>query len=762
MNLTIYTSNASGNAQVSVYPNKHDIQTLDELLGAIGYDQVFAKYKDNHRSNEGFISSNVIPQDCDNDHSEDPKDWVTMEQMSKMLSSVDHIIFPSRHNMLPKGNKAARPRFHVLLPINTITDTNTYVALKKEIQKKYRVFDDNAVDAARFFFGCEVEKEDVIFHGGWQTIDEVVEVPLVAGMDEKESNEPMDNSIKEGGRNNHMSRFAARILIRFGIGHKAEEAFYEHAKKCDPPLPENELKLIWMSAVKFFKSKVEGSAGYVSPEEYEKEFGKVGDLKPEDYSDMGEAKVLVSEYGTELKYSEATDFLRYDGVCWKESLPAAIGAIEEFMDLQMVDALELVNMQKEALIKSGLNEKAVNAGAKELLRGELNAKQLPIVYLLLGAETYLKFVQKRRDYKNIIATANTAKPMVAIDVNDLDANEFLLNTPVGTVNLKTGEVNEHKVSDLITKSTSCGMGNQGVELWEEALDRFFCGDKELIDYVQQIVGMAAIGKVYHEHLIIAYGEGANGKSTFWNTIARVLGDYSGSLSSECLTTKYKNNVKAEMAELKGKRLVIAAETEEGVRLNTATVKKLCSTDPIQAEKKYKAPFSFIPSHTLVLYTNHLPKVGANDDGIWRRLVVIPFNAKITGKSDIKNYSDYLYKNAGLSILSWIVEGAKRAITAEYEIKVPEVVKNAVDKYREDNDWLGDFIYEKCDVDKALIQKSGELYQAYRAYCAANGEYTRSTTDFYTALEKAGYRRRKISKGMMVYGIKLKEGQEFLS
>ena len=762
MNITIYTSNVIGNAQVSIYPNKHEVTSLDELMEAICYDQVFAKYKDNHRSNEGFISSNVIPQDCDNDHSEDPKDWVTMEQMSKMLSTVDHIIFPSRHNMLPKGNKAARPRFHVLLPINTITDASTYVALKKEIQKKYKVFDDNAVDAARFFFGCEVEKEDVIFHEGWQTIDEEVEVPLVVGIDEKVLNEPEGDSIKEGGRNNHMSRFAARILIRFGISDKAEEAFYEHAKKCDPPLPANELKLIWMSAVKFFKSKVERNADYVSPEEYEKVFGKIGDLKPEDYSDMGEAKVLVNEYGGELKYSEATDFLRYDGICWKESIPAAIGAIEEFMDLQMADALELVSVQKEALVKSGVDEKKVNAGAKELLKEELNEKQLPIAYLLLGAETYLKFVQKRRDYKNIVATANTAKPMIAIDVTDLDANEFLLNTPDGTVDLKTCEVKEHKASNLITKVTSCGMGNQGFDLWEEALNTFFCGDKELIDYVQQIVGMAVIGKVYHEHLIIAYGEGANGKSTFWNTIARVLGDYSGSLSSECLTTKYKNNVKAEMAELKGKRLVIAAETEEGVRLNTATVKKLCSTDPIQAEKKYKAPFAFVPSHTLVLYTNHLPKVGANDDGIWRRLVVIPFNAKITGKSDIKNYSDYLYKNAGLSILSWIVEGAKKAIEAEYEIAVPEVVKNAIDKYREDNDWLGDFIYEKCDVENQLVQKSGELYQAYRAYCAANGEYTRSTTDFYAALEKTGHQRKKTSKGVMVYGLKLKEGQEFLS
>ena len=121
--------------------------------------------------------------------------------------------------------------------------------------------------------------------------------------------------------------------------------------------------------------------------------------------------------------------------------------------------------------------------------------------------------------------------------------------------------------------------------------------------------MAAIGKVYQEHMIIAYGGGANGKSTFWNTIFRVLGDYAGKLSAEALTMNCKRNVKPEMAELKGKRLIISSEMEEGMRLNTAVVKQLCSTDEIQAEKKYKDPFSFVPSHTLVLYTNHLPKVG---------------------------------------------------------------------------------------------------------------------------------------------------------
>ena len=136
---------------------------------------------------------------------------------------------------------------------------------------------------------------------------------------------------------------------------------------------------------------------------------------------------------------------------------------------------------------------------------------------------------KYRNYKNIVNTQNAAKPMLAIDVSELDYDPELLNTPGGTYDLTKGldGVHTHDPDDLITKVTAVAPGDKGRKLWEDSLSLFFCGDKELIDYVQEIVGMAAIGKVYAEHMIIAYGGGANGKSTFWNTIARVLGNYSG-------------------------------------------------------------------------------------------------------------------------------------------------------------------------------------------------------------------------------------------
>ena len=290
----------------------------------------------------------------------------------------------------------------------------------------------------------------------------------------------------------------------------------------------------------------------------------------------------------------------------------------------------------------------------------------------------------------------------------------------------------------------------------DTVNQVFCGDQDLIDYVQAIVGMAAIGQVFSEALIIAYGSGRNGKSTFWNAISRVLGNYSGMLSSDVLTASCRRNAKPEVAELKGKRLIIAAELEEGMRLDTGMIKQLCSTDEIGGEKKFHAPFKFTPSHTVVLYTNHLPKVSARDDGTWRRLIVIPFLAKIQGSNEIKNYADYLVKSAAPYIMSWIIEGAKKAYEANFDPKLPLCVQEAIDEYKEENDWLAHFLEECCEVGEGLEQPSSPLYRVYRDYSVRSGDYVRRSNDFKAALEKAGFRYQRTRAGSMFFGLKLKD------
>lgn len=760
MNFSLYTANCTGNAANCVYPSAVEITGKEDLAAAAAHDHVFAEYKNSYRLIENFKRSDVIPMDCDNDHSEDPKDWLTADALEELFSDVDMVIYPSRHHMLPKNGKAARPKYHILFPIPECQDAAMYSALKTAIQNKYAFFDDNALDAARFFYGASCDPEDITWHEGFLSVDETLDETdyLEKEVEKAESSIPGGGTIYEGSRNNTMSRFAGRVLIKYGNCDKAYQVFQERAAQCEPPLSEKELKTIWNSALKF-AGKVQSREGYVPPDEYNADFDS---MKPEDYSDLGEAKVFSRDYGNELRFTKATDYLRHDGVCWREEPQLALGAAEEFLDLQLNDAKDAVARAEDALVNIGIDKEDVKSRSKDLMK-TVPADKLGLLFALLAADTYLKFVMKYRNYKNIVNYLNAAKPMLAMDISEFDLDPNMLNTPIGTFNLAKGMsgMHEHSYEDYITKVTNLAPGDDGADIWQEAVNTFFCGDKDLIEYVQMQVGMAAIGKVYQEHMIIAYGGGANGKSTFWNAIFRVLGTYAGKISAEALTMNCKRNVKPEMAELKGKRLIIASEMEEGMRLNTATVKQLCSTDEIQAEKKYRDPFHFVPSHTLVLYTNHLPKVGANDDGIWRRLIVIPFNARITGKSDIKNYADYLYDKAGAAIMKWIIEGAEKAIKADFHTPMPKAVRDAIDRYRDANDWLGQFIEEHCEVSPSYREKSGELYQSYRYACMQSGEYVRSTTDFYGALEKAGFDKCRTNSGRMIIGLRLKDGQDFL-
>ncbi|MCI6749485.1 MAG: phage/plasmid primase, P4 family [Megasphaera elsdenii] len=742
MKFTIYTADCTGNERNAVYPNKAAISNGEELKAAVAFDHVCAAFKEDYRSRENFIASDVVVMDCDNSHSENPADWVTGERFLTMVPDTIVAIVPSRNNMKTKDGKCARPRFHAYFPVPEIRDETAYAEMKQAIHQRFPFFDGAALDAARFIYGCVAET--VLWQEGSLSIVSVIgSLPKPSGI------------IPQGQRNNTMSRFAGRVIKRYGATEKAYQIFFEEAEKCDPPLEDAELNKIWQSAVRFGE-KIARQEGYISPDQYNNDFGTRESLKPGDYSDIGQAKVLKREYGDELRYTESTDFLRYNGIYWAESHQEAIGAVEEFLELQLADARDQREAGRKALQELGIAAELIDKGGR-VLEKVIEGNQQQAFQAYQAALAYYAFVMKRRDMRYIISALQALKPMVLIPIQGLDADEFLLNTPSFTYDLRRGMAGRrnHRPEDYITKCTAVDPGAKGEAVWQQALDEFFTGDQELINYAKEICGLMAIGKVYVEALVIAYGDGRNGKSTYWNSIARVLGSYCGGISADALTANCKRNIKPEMAELKGKRMVIAAEMEEGVRLSTSVLKQLCSTDEVGGEKKYKTPFTFVPTHTLVLYTNHLPRVGASDEGTWRRLIVIPFKAQFEGHSEIKNYADYLVETAGPAILRWIIEGAETVIANEYHLTMPKCVRDAIQEYRGQNDWLHHFLEDCCDVDSSCQEKSGALYTAYRLYCQQMNEYTRSTTDFYGALEKAGFDRRKRKAGYFIYGLKLK-------
>lgn len=427
------------------------------------------------------------------------------------------------------------------------------------------------------------------------------------------------------------------------------------------------------------------------------------------------ARTVAKFFSDRLRHSPQTHFLCYNGKFWEASDPKAALVVHELTDRQLAEVepvLEELRKEFEALkIDSLMTTK------RTLKKGvQVTEVQQKCITRLEACENYRNLAMHYRDNRHINAVLSQSKGLLDIDVNDLDANPYLLNTPAGTVDLRTGKMNPHDAADMITKMTSVSPSEEGKELWEDSLNKTFLNNQELISYVQEICGLMAIGKVMLEMLFIAHGEGSNGKSTFWNTIGDVMGSYYGKISADTLTSENKLNVKPELAELKGRRIIIASELPAGRHLSNSMVKHLSSTDEIQAEKKYCDPMKFRPSHSVVLYTNHLPAVDELDYGTWQRLTIIPFNATFKGSGADPNFASRVLEESGGYILTWIIEGAKKIIARGCKPDIPQCVLDATNAYREDNDWLNDFLRDCCSVDSAEECAAGELYDAYRGWC----------------------------------------------
>ena len=547
-------------------------------------------------------------------------------------------------------------------------------------------------------------------------------------------------TIPTGQRHGTLVSFASAVLTKYGITKQAYEVFMRRVAQCAEPKPDSEIAKIWRDACAYYERSIASNPAYLTPAEYAAQ-DFADNLEPSDYTDVGQANVFTAVYGDGVKYTPATKFIVYNGQVWQESEIKAQGLSQELTERQLIEARKRVRTAQDAL------NAAVESGDEDAQKDAKLDVDL--------AERYRGYVLGRRKTDKVKATLTEARPKVEIEVSQLDADGYLLNTPGGTVDLRTGEIKPHNPGDYCTKITTISPDTKNAELFAAFMERVTVGDKTLERFMQEVAGMCAVGRVLRENLIIAYGEGGNGKSTLFNLLARVLGDYSGALSAETLTANCRKNKSPEYAELRGKRLVIAAELEEGMRLDTAIVKKLCSTDPILAEKKYKDPFTFVPSHTVILYTNHLPKIGTTDKGTWDRIIAVPFKANFRGmKGEIKNYADYLYSQCGGAVLTWIIEGAKRFIANDYNIEMPDCVKRAIETYKANNDWLENFLAECCEIGAAYTQKSGELYQRYKTYCDSTGDYRRSLADFKQALTVAGYDTRKTKTGAIVYGLRL--------
>lgn len=600
----------------------------------------------------------------------------------------------------------------------------------------FHFLDSNALDVARFIFGHDAH--ELIWFEGSVAIEDVI------GFRAEDDFTIFDNEsdfIQSGSRNATMSHIAGKLIKRYGNTDECYELFLKESEKCNPPLDNRELRSIWLSAVKF-GNKISKQTGYITPEEYGKSYEE---YKPSELTDISMAEIFATHTKDKAIYTVSGGWLYWTGKKWEHSELKVMNLYMEIAKCVLKNAtFEFKNAYSRLLDAEMDGDKEIISKAKN----EANK-----------AKQYLAFAKKMNDHSKVSGIIKLGKSMLEISNDNLDKDAFLLNTPVGVVDLKSGDLKEHNPQYYCTKMTSVSPSKDNMYLWIKTLDDVTNGDKEYQKFLQCHAGSTLIGKVYEEALLLVYGNGGNGKSTVFNSEAFVLGDYAGKIPAESLTTRAKN-VKVDLAELCGKRFILASETEEGQRLSASMLKQIASVDDISAERKYYAPFSFTPSHSTILYTNHLPKVGSNDKGTWRRILVAPFNTEI--KNPKTDYVEELLKKAGGAILEWMIEGSQLYIKNGYKFPSCKVVDEAKKVYRDENNWIEHFINDCCEIATSKEVMSNELYQAYRQWSVLNGEYTRNTRDFSSALLNSGYEKRRTNKGVKWIGLDLDDdASEFL-
>ena len=268
--LTVHHSNRCGNAKNCLYLYSGTSSDPEELKVLFSHDHTFIDFKDNYRSKEKFLKATVATLDNDNDHSDDPAEWIPIDDIPRLFPGIPCVVSTSRHHMKQKGDRSPRPRYHVAFQIDVLTDPAEYAALLSRVQALFPFFDAKVLDAGRFFFGNP--DTEVYTFQGYRTltdfIEELEENKFVA--DIEETTAARIGSIPEGSRNSTISHEAGKILKRWGDTPEAYEKFMEVVAKCSPPLPEDEVKSTWKSAIKFLHEKVEKQPGYVPPAEYNK------------------------------------------------------------------------------------------------------------------------------------------------------------------------------------------------------------------------------------------------------------------------------------------------------------------------------------------------------------------------------------------------------------------------------------------------------------------------------------------------------------
>jgi putative DNA primase/helicase len=451
--------------------------------------------------------------------------------------------------------------------------------------------------------------------------------------------------------------------------------------------------------------------------------GGTGDHHEFHLTDYGNAERLVSQHGADLRYCHPwKKWLVWDGCRW-------------------------------TIDNRGESKRRAKKTARAILIEAANEPDGDRRKQLFG---HALATEKRKNLDAMLDVAES-EPGIPIVPEDMIGSPWLFNCLNGTIDLRTGELRPHDRADHITQLCSVAFDpNATCPLWYSTINMFLRENVDIIKYIQMISGYAMTGIIRDQILPIAWGRGANGKSTIFDALVYTFGsDYAMNAPPDLLMAKQHEGHPTERADLFGKRLVVAMETEGGKRLNEARVKQLTSIAGIRARRMREDAWEFSPTHKLIMGTNHKPVIRGTDYAIWRRLKLVEFAVQIDESKADKRMGEKL-RGERAGILAWCVRGCldwQRSGLVE-----PAEVVEATAAYRAEQDVLGAF-FDECTVQGGQFRvRADDLYTRFKEWAGTRNEAVMSQTDFGRAMTDRGMEKKK-SGGNWYLGLALKKPLE---
>lgn len=431
-------------------------------------------------------------------------------------------------------------------------------------------------------------------------------------------------------------------------------------------------------------------------------------------TELGNAERIAYEYGHTIKYVGDMGWLIWDGKRWR---------VDTKKEIERITAKVLRGLYKSD--------------------DEMETK-------------WARMCERRNVRMNSI---KDLMPLVPAERDDFDNHKYLLNVENGIIDLKKGVLKPHDRDLNLTKIVNVEYDEKATcPNWMTFLDQIFLSDKDLIEYMQRLIGYSLTGAISEQGMYFLVGGGSNGKSVFINTIKKMMGDYGVQTNSETFIKRKGEGANNDIARLNGSRFVSAVESEAGEQLQESLVKTITGGEPILARFLRQEFFEFIPEFKVFFTTNHKPVIGGIDDGIWRRVKIIPFNLSLKPHERDKKLEEKLSLEMP-GILNWAIEGCLK--WQQSGLKEPQVVKRETGAYKEDMDILGPFLAENCYTDEpkneAIQIEAKDLYNSYTSWCMNSGERTLGNRAFYRMLETKGFgKTRGTGNKMFLTGITLKD------